>query len=284
MKKAMLMLLLGLCVLALAACDSATEEHFSLANSASDYQPAALPSTSPEPAIAAVNTGYDFDTGDYDPASEEDFSDFEEPEEPEPTMILTPVPTSTPVVINSQYAGATPLVIDPIDKPSPSPAPSVTYGEGSFATYDATRLRISFEAPAGWDVDDTVNDSYIISNPDARMSFPAQLMVTSRAVSTSYSVNDLKREVLNVAKTIKSEYTKFNQSNTAERTLFDAKGVYLDFDALIKGTEIKVWGRIHAVYVNKTLVVVRLTAPYDYKTLYKDTVYRHFRNTLKFSR
>ncbi len=283
MKKTMLVLLLGLSVLILAACGASQEEHFDVASGVSDYQPAVSEEPPAGTQVITITADYDFDDGTYDPASEEAFSDFDEPDVPAETPIPQ-APTSTPVIINSQYAGATPLVIDPIDKPTPSPAPTLTYAKESFATYDATRLRISFEAPAGWTVDDTIADTYLITNPDKRMAYPAQLMVSARAVSTTYSGNDMAREAKAVSNTIKGEYDHYNPTNTADRTLFDAKGKYMDFDGYIKGTDIRVWGRIHVVYVNKTLVVVRITVPYEYKSLYKDTVYRHFRETLKFTR
>ena len=180
------------------------------------------------------------------------------------------------------YAGATPLVIDPIDKPTPTPVPAMSFSE--YATYDATKLRLSFEAPKGWDVDDSLSDTYVLTNPDNRFPYQAQLMVTARAVSSEYGVNDLKKEVLAVVNNLKSEFTGFSKTNTANRTLFDKNGVYIDFDGTIKGTEYRVWGRVHAVTVNKTLVVVRVTAPYEYARTYKDGVYSRFRKTVKFTK
>ena len=40
----------------------------------------------------------------------------------------------------------------------------------------------------------------------------------------------------------------------------------------------------NAVTVNKTLVVVRMTAPLEYRNVYKNTVYPKFRETVKFTR
>ena len=60
----------------------------------------------------------DYDDGSYDPASEEG-GDWEEvPENPDSA------PTSAPV-IQSEYAGATPVLIDPVDKPTPTPLPTL---------------------------------------------------------------------------------------------------------------------------------------------------------------
>ena len=46
----------------------------------------------------------------------------------------------------------------------------------------------------------------------------------------------------------------------------------------------KVWGRVHAVTVNKTLVVVTVITPYEYRENYKDILYGKFRHTVKFTK
>ena len=61
-----------------------------------------------------------------------------------------------------QYAGASPVVIDPIDKPTPTPLPPITF---AYQTYNATKLHLSFDAPAGWIVDDSASDTYILTQP-----------------------------------------------------------------------------------------------------------------------
>ena len=183
-------------------------------------------------------------------------------------------------ILTSEYAGATPVVLDPIDKPTATPAPAISIKE--FQTYDATKLRLSFEGPVNWEADDLLSDTFILTNPDTSMSYQAQLMVTARAVASEYGENDLKKEVKAVINALKGDFVNMSTTNTASRTLFDKKGIYEDFTATVKGTDIKVWGRVHAVTVNKTLVVMRLIAPNEYSRTYKDTVYSKFRHTVKF--
>ena len=60
--------------------------------------------------------------------------------------------------------------------------------------------------------------------------------------------------------------------------------IYEDFTGTLKGTEIKVWGRVHAVSVNKTLVIVRIMAPNEYSRTYKDSVYSKIRHTIQFTK
>ncbi len=281
MKKVILAVLLALCAFVFVACGS-SQERFDSPESA-DALKSAQPSQTATPEPAPSATPYDFDTGDYDPTSEEGLSGLEEEEEESLEVVI---PVATPVSVNSEFAGQSPLVIDPINKPTPSPVPAVAYEKDDFAVYDATRLRISFEAPAGWDVDDSIADTYLLTNPDERMLYRAQLMLTARGVSNAYNQSALQREVNAVLDVLKSGYTHFSPSNFGSRTLLSVNGVYKDFTATIKDTEIQVWGRVHAVYhaASKTLIVLRLTAPLEYKGLYKDTVYPKFRSTLKFTR
>ncbi|MBQ6175206.1 MAG: hypothetical protein IJK28_11355 [Clostridia bacterium] len=275
MKNAMLAIVLILCAAVLCACGSGSQT------------PAAAPSSSSQEAVSGIPQNlvgegsdavdYDADFGDYDPAAEEDFGDVEDIYENPAANNATA--TATPPRVN---VGATPLVIDPIDKPTPTPAPALAFN--TFVTYDATKLRLSFQAPENWTIDDSLPDTYILTNPSTRVSYQAQLMITSKAVSTEYTTSDLNREVKSVLSAIRAEYSGFEPSNTAERTLFDKKGRYADFTGTLKGTDIKVWGRVHAVTVNKTLVVVRMTAPLEYRNVYKNTVYPKFRETVKFTR
>ena len=283
MKKTVLAVLMALCVFALAACGGSQQEHFDTADNpvALAAQETPRPAT-PTPTSAPVP---DFDTGDYDPASEEGLSGLS-PEEEAAESLEVVTPAATPVSINSEYAGEPPMVIDPIDKPTPSPVPSVTYENSDFTVYDATRLRVSFEAPAGWAVDDSISDTYLLTNPDDRMQFKGYLMLTVRGVSDSYGKNALQREVNAVLEVLKGDLSNFSPSSFGSRTLMSVSGEYKDFTATLKGTEIKIWGRVQAVYhsASKSLIVLRVLAPQEYKALYKDTIYPHFRKTLKFTR
>ena len=281
MKKTVLAVLMALCIVALAACGGSQQEHFDTADN-----PVAL--VSPETPVPATPTPApvpDFDTGEYDPASEEGLSGLTAEEEAAESVEVV-IPAATPVSINSEYAGEPPMVIDPIDKPTPSPVPSVTYADSDFAVYDATRMRVSFEAPAGWDVDDSISDTYLLTNPDARMQFRGYLMLTVRGVSDSYSKSALQREVNAVLEALKGDLSDFSPSNFGSRTLMSVSGEYKDFTATLKGTETRIWGRVQAVYhsASKSLIVLRVVAPQEYKALYKDTIYPRLRKTLKFTR
>ncbi len=276
-KRLVLAAMLALCILLLCACQNPGQEVFPVATQRTGMNVSDRTESEPADEFNTTTdyTGYDFDNGDYDPAAEEDADELESGPAVDREPVVTVVPNLT-----SEYAGATPVVLDPIDKPTPTPAPSMSITE--FKTYDATKLRLSFDGPVGWVQDDLQADTFVLTNPDTSMSYQATLTVTARAVSADYGENDLKKEVKAVISAMKGDFDQMSTTNTASRTLFDKKGIYEDFTGTLKGTDIKVWGRVHATTVNKTLVVVRVLAPNEYSRVYKDTVYSKFRHTVKF--
>lgn len=77
-----------------------------------------VPVSEPDPVVTDAPV-IDWDNTDYDPSQEEggDSEPVADVAAPQATDMLT---------MNSQYAGASPVVIDPIDKPTPSPVPNLS--------------------------------------------------------------------------------------------------------------------------------------------------------------
>ena len=89
---------------------------------------------------AVPPTSDDYDTNGYDPTQEEGGGEEEIISQTVTEIEVTAAPT-----MQSEYAGATPVLIDPIDKPTPTPLPTLTF---TYAKYEATALGLTFEAPA----------------------------------------------------------------------------------------------------------------------------------------
>lgn len=219
----------------------------------------------------------------YDPRVEEDgyagdpdawAGDLATPEPATPT----PAPT-----VRGEYAGATPVPIDPIDKPTPTAVPPLP--DFSYKTYEATKLGLSFDAPVGWNVDDSDANYYIIQNPVAAGNYYATLTVHAEKVTSQYSESDLKTIVKNMLNAIgaSESVVEFSPSNTAPRPLLEASGIYANYTAVLSdGTEIS--GRVHATCVEKVLYTVHISAPKAYWNDYKDEVYDKLRHTIKITK
>ena len=257
-KQLMLALMLLLCAALLAGCSGDTKRFDVLSSNNSGN------------AQQTQQNG----TREENPLAEED--DYEEDWVVElPTPV---VPTATPApTVRSQYAGATPVVLDPIDKPTPTAVPKLAV---TYTTYDAIKLGLSFEGPAGWLQDATASDTFIIQNPNARIDYPATLTLQAKKVSSDYSTNDLKSVVNSMISAIgASGFDTYSPSQTDSRTLLGKTGVYANYSGtLTDGRQVSC--RVHAVCVDRMLYTIHLTAPKAQWNDYKDMVYDRLRDTL----
>ena len=167
------------------------------------------------PTEAPVSQQLNFDDGSYDPASEEGGA-----AEAVYDNGVTPAP-----VMQSEYAGATPVKIDPVDKPTPTPLPTITF---SYAAYTAANLHLTFEGPAGWIPNDSAADYYSLTNPDPSMDYEAKVELRTVAVGKDYSKKELENEVKARIEAVRSElnFKSFDSSKTAHRFFIDGNGEY----------------------------------------------------------
>ena len=271
-KKRILCLVLVLCAaLVMTACKQ--KETFPT----TPQQPASQPTDVPADqqnifGDTPVPDEIDWDDGSYDPTQEAG-GDEEEIVIPEAADGPTEAPT-----MKSEYAGATPVLIDPIDKPTPTPLPPLTF---TYDKYEAPALHLSFEAPAGWIVDDSQPDTYKLKNPMPGMDYEAELSIRLVPVSKNYNKSELIKEVKNTLDTLGSEgFKKFERSNTAGRKFMNTDAVYANYTGTTMD-DVKVGGRIIIACADKTLYILHVACPQGYTKTYVDNVYDRFRHTVK---
>jgi len=285
-KKRMLCAVLVLCALALTACQQ--QERFDTT----------IPQTTEAPAAPAQQDLFgagtpDFDDGSYDPSSEEggdweavedsdgwdSYGDTDPYEESDPFSDSDPDTTPAPT-IQSEYAGATPLVIDPIDKPTPTPLPPLNL---TFSTYAASALHMTFDGPAGWVADESNPDTFLLTNPDRGMDYAAFLSIRAIAVNKQYTVKELNKEAKGMLDTLKGsgEYSSFSPSSTAQRAFLGTTGVYANYKAVVKETGAEIAGRFIVTCVDKTLYTLHVSYPRGYTEYYVENVYDKFRHSVK---
>jgi len=267
-RKLYLVLALTLCLAVLAGCQSANDRYYDNSQNGSmptqNNNPLETPSKPEEPEI-----NIDFDSGLYDPASEEGRG-IEDP-----TLGLTYV---TPALtMRSEYAGATPVPIDPIDMPTPTMVPPLSF---AYQTYTASQLGLTFDAPMGWVANESVANQFILYNPDPTMDYAATLTLTAINVSSTYNESQLKSEIQSMLNSIGAMLNDYEPSNTATRTLIGYNGVYANYTGTIEGGT-KVAGRVHATSFNNKLYTLHITYPRAYTETYKEGVYDKVRDTIK---
>ena len=223
------------------------------------------------PTEAPVSQQLNFDDGSYDPASEEDGQS-----EAVYYNGATPAP-----VMQSEYAGATPVKIDPVDKPTPTPLPNITF---AYAAYTAANLHLAFDGPAGWIPNDGAVDYYSLTNPDPSMDYEAKVELRTVAVSKDYSKKELENEVKARAEAVRSElnFKSFDSSKTAARFFIDGNGEYITYTGTLRNDdETQVAGRIIVNTVNKTLYILHVSYPRALATTFAEGVYNKVRHSMK---
>ena len=274
MKKKIVCLILVLCAaLVLTACGQQQETY---PNQPRQDSGAAVQQQAPvqEQVVAeAPAQQINFNDGSYDPASEEGGQS-------EQVIAEASAPTAAPVM-QSEYAGATPVKIDPVDKPTPTPLPKLTF---SYTTYSAANLHLSFEGPAGWMADDLAVDTYTLTNPDPSMDYEAKIEIRTIAAGKDYTQKELIKEAKAQADTLRStgNFQSFDASDTAARHFIDGNGVYLAYKGVLNdGQETGVAGRIIVNTVNKTLYVLHVSYPRGLADTFADGVYNKVRHSMK---
>ncbi len=263
-KRLIATLCLALCATLLCSCQP--QQHYDMHPDAATQNPLDQVNNTEAP-VPEVPDLVDYDDGSYDPASEEHAA------EPKGFEAVNPV-------ISSIYAGATPVVIDPIDKPTPTPVPPITF---QYQVYDVAKLNLSFEGPVGWTGNDPMDDVFVLTNPDTSMDFAASLSIRATATTTTYGDAELKTEVSNALSNLRGNFTSFSPSSVDNRKMQDWNGKYANYTGVMAdGT--KVAGRVHAWSHEKTLYVLQLAYPQAYTRTYIDSVYDQFVHSLKVSR
>lgn len=280
-KKTICLALVLCCALVLTACaQQATypnqPKQDSASQSSTEQQPVTGQADMSAASEAAPAQQINFNDGSYDPASEEGGQS----EQIGNTAQNAPAVTNAPMM-QSEFAGATPVKIDPVDKPTPTPLPKITF---SYTTYNAPNLHLTFEGPAGWIADDLAADTYILTNPDPSMDYEAKAEIRTIAAGKDYTQKELAKEVKAQAEALQGtgSFQSFSTSDTATRTFINGNGVYIAYKGTLNdGQETGVAGRIIVNTVNKVLYVLHVSYPRGLADTFADGVYNKIRHSMK---
>ena len=280
-KKTICLALVLCCALVLTACaQQATypnqPKQDSASQSSTEQQPVTGQADMSAASEAAPAQQINFNDGSYDPASEEGGQS----EQIGNTAQNAPAVTNAPMM-QSEFAGATPVKIDPVDKPTPTPLPKITF---SYTTYNAPNLHLTFEGPAGWIADDLAADTYILTNPDTSMDYEAKAEIRTIAAGKDYTQKELVKEVKAQAEALQGtgSFQSFSTSDTATRTFINGNGVYIAYKGTLNdGQETGVAGRIIVNTVNKVLYVLHVSYPRGLADTFADGVYNKIRHSMK---
>ncbi len=262
MKKAILLACLLAAALLLSACAPSQETQFPETKTSIQQDPMAL--ADPEAEADAGADAFDWDS--YDPSAEEDNGQ---------TFMEGAVYDE---MGNNVYAGATPIPLDPIDMPTATPRPNLTFVYGPV---EIASMRLSFEAPAGWQVDASQADTVVITDPTAYDGYNAVMTISITPVASSYKLNDVKTTVRDKLKEIgQYNYTKWETTSLSARTLLKKDGFYANYRGeYYDGTVVR--GRVMAALLDgNRIITLHMACPGWYNESYMNVV-AHFRETAK---
>lgn len=178
------------------------------------------------------------------------------------------------------FAGSTPIPLDPVDMPTAPPRQALVF---TYATYTAANLGVTFESIAGYTVDDSRQDTYVLTEPieQQKDNYSVSYTFTLTPVSSSYTIGNLRSEIRTFATNLgQVNYSQWRISETAERTLLGKPGYYVTYRGeMYDGTIVR--GRVHmALLDNNRVLSIHYTGPGEYNSDYTDVFYR-IRSTMK---
>lgn len=177
------------------------------------------------------------------------------------------------------YAGATPIPLDPIDMPTATPKPTLTF---EYGTVSADKLRLIFDAPQGWGIDDSVADAVTLINPTELDGYNAQITIRVYSVASTFKTNDLKAELRNTLKELgQYNFTKWKTTELASRTLLKKDGFYADYEGTYTN-DVSIYGRVMmALLDNNQVIMLHISCPDGYFNSSYKAVINHVRDSLK---
>lgn len=191
-----------------------------------------------------------------------------------PAVEWTPAPVS---VVITPEPGETPILLDPIDKPTEAPVVSV------YRPYTNTSLNISYDVPLLWGFYSTAETNMAFYEPDesAIDGYPASLTVQAYSFGSDQNAEDAKNRLVEIMDELAVQgWDSFSYNNdSASTSMAKAKGYYAYYTATFKGTKVR--GRVMVVAHGTWLYQVRISCPASRYSSYEN-VYRQVRSSWTF--
>lgn len=181
---------------------------------------------------------------------------------------------------------ATPVAIDPIDKPTPSPTPAPNF---IYETYVNETMGVSFSVPYTWLMNPSTNLDTTVQfvEPKSEMMEPDgyQTRITIEKVNMGLTQTqaDARARLESTLTELENSFTTFTPGNIANASMADANGAYCYYRAEYSdGTKTySMNGRIMIVAYGNALYQVRITTPRNWYSYY-EYVFRKVRSTFAF--
>lgn len=182
---------------------------------------------------------------------------------------------------------ATPVAVDPIDKPTPTPMPKADY---VYETYTNDAMGISFSIPYTWLLNPNTNQSTTVQfvEPKSEMMEPdgyqTRITIEKFSAGLEQTAADARQRLEAVLEEMKNNFTSFSVAGEIDaRPIGDAKGYYCYYKAEYNDgmKNYAMRGRIIIVAKDTALYQVRITTPRNWYSYY-EPVFRKVTSSFKF--
>ena len=181
---------------------------------------------------------------------------------------------------------ATPVAIDPIDKPTPTPEPTPKF---VYETYENTAMGVSFSIPYTWLLNPNTNHDTTVQfvEPKSEMMEPdgyqTRLTIEKYNMGLAQTASDARSRLESTLEELAASFTTFTPGEIASGSFGTGNGYYCyykaDYNDGTKTYEMN--GRVIIVAHEKALYQIRLTTPRNWYSYY-NYLWRKVRSTIKF--
>ena len=181
---------------------------------------------------------------------------------------------------------ATPVAVDPIDKPTPTPAPTPNFWYDDFVSQE---MGVSFNVPLTWLLNPNYDKATTLQfvEPQSEImdenGYQTRITIEKVDMGLQQNANDALSRLQLSLEELGSRFSSFSPGQPAQATFAGCKGYYCYYRAEYNdGTKTYTMrGRIVTFAKDRSLYQVRLTAPSNWYSYY-EYVYRNIRSSFKF--
>ena len=181
---------------------------------------------------------------------------------------------------------ATPVAVDPIDKPTPTPTPAPSF---IYEKYENDMLGISFSVPYTWLLNPNTNQETTVQfvEPKSEMMDPdgyqTRITVEKYNMGLTQTAAEARDRLESVIEELEATFTTFSAGSIDSGDFGDARGYYCYYKAEYNdGTKnYEMNGRVIIVAHKKALYQIRLTTPRNWYSYY-NYLWRKVRSTIEF--
>ena len=181
---------------------------------------------------------------------------------------------------------ASPIPVDPIDKPTPTPMPKPNF---HYDTYVSNNMGVSFSIPYTWLLNPNTNHDTTVQfvEPKSEMMEPdgyqTRITIEKYNMGLNQTADDARAKLESVLEELAASFTSFTPNAIDSASFGEGKGHYCYYRAEYNdGSKLyEMNGRVIVIAYGKALYQIRLTTPRDWYSYY-NYVWREIRSSFRF--